>query len=126
MRRAKLAVDRDEARRGEELRVTLTLPRTVGERVEVGLVCTERCDYAARAQTKAGRVVIRQTREITAHERWHPVEATGESTYTFDIPRNAPYSYEGECVSFAWRVSARAVRAMRSDPRTDHAIWVLP
>ena len=35
-------------------------------------------------------------------------------------------SYEGDCLSYGWRVSARRVRRLRADPRTDHPIWVRP
>jgi hypothetical protein len=86
----------------------------------VGLVCIERYDYLTRVQHRGGTTVVRRTAESTAHEEWRP----GAPTLTFEIPRDAPYSYEGECVSYAWRVSARVVRKLRSDPRLDHAIWV--
>ena len=127
---AALGVDRDEARRGEEVRVTVTLSPGAASAdgpLEVGLVCVERYDYTARAQTKAGPVDVRQTRDATAHEQWLPVErAAGEQSFVLETPRTAPYSYEGECVSYFWRVSVRAVRRLRADPRIDHPIWVRP
>jgi hypothetical protein len=123
-----LAVDRDEARRGEQLSVTLTLatsPERGEHGLEVGIVCTERWDYQVQARPRGAPVVLRQTAEATPHEEWRAVEARpGEHVVTFEIPRDAPYSYEGECVSFAWRVSARLVRRLRSDPRLDHPVWV--
>jgi hypothetical protein len=123
-----LTVDRDEPRRGERLSVTLTLPPRAGQsELEVGLVCVERYDHLVRAQHRGGTSVIRQTGEATAHQEWRRVEPrAGEQTLTFQIPSDAPFSYEGECVSYAWRVSARAVRRLRADPRVDHPIWVLP
>jgi hypothetical protein len=125
-----LGVEREEARRGDELRVTVTLSpgaARADDPLEVGLVCVERYDYTARAQTKAGPVNVRQTRDATAYERWLPVErAVGEQSYVLGIPAAAPYSYEGECVSYFWRISARAVRRLRADPRSDHPIWVRP
>lgn len=121
-----LTVDRDEAHRGDELTATFTHAQGV-EDVELGLVCLERWDYEARSRTRYGSVVIRQTGEAHAYEHWQPVEsAAGEQTVTFRIPKDAPQSYEGECVSYAWRVSARAVRRLRPDPRIDHPVWVLP
>jgi hypothetical protein len=118
LRGATLAVDRDEPRRGETLSVTLS--HEADEQLEVGLVCIERYDYLTRVQHRGGTTVVRRTAESAAHEEWRP----GAATLTFEIPRDAPYSYEGECVSYAWRVSARVVRKLRSDPRLDHAIWV--
>ena len=127
---AALAVDRDDARRGEKLTVTLTVPRSGSpedQPLEVGVVCVERYDYQATAQTRAGLIFIRQTREANAHEDWRQVERTaGDQTVDFELPRDVPYSYEGDCVSYAWRVSARVARKLRSDPRIDHAVWVLP
>jgi hypothetical protein len=129
LRGVMLAVDRHEPRRGEELAVTLTARGGAARRdgLELGLVCTERYDSMVRAQHRAGTTLIRQTREATPHQQWQPVEtAGGERTLTFEIPRDGPYSYEGECVSYAWRVSARVVRRLRSDLRLDHPIWVRP
>lgn len=129
---AALAVDRDDARRGDKLSVTLTLANSGGaneepESLEVGLVCVEIYDYQVVAQTRAGPIYVRQTGEANAHENWQQVErAAGAQTVDFELPRDAPYSYEGDCVSYAWRVSARVARRMRSDPRLDHAVWVRP
>lgn len=125
-----LGVERDEAERGEELRVTVMLsPRAANadDPLEVGLVCIERYDYTAHAQTKAGPVNVRQTRDGIAHEQWLPLEhAVGERSFRLEIPTTAPYSYEGECVSYFWRVSVRAVRRLRADPRIDRPVWVRP
>jgi hypothetical protein len=127
---AALAVGRDDARRGEKLSATLTLPSSGSvdeEPLEVGLVCVEIYDYQVVAQTRAGRVYVRQTGEANAHEDWRRVERTaGDQTIDFELPPDAPYSYEGDCVSYAWRVSARVARKLRADPRIDHAVWVLP
>lgn len=121
-----LAVDREDVRRGEQLSATLSL-HARAEDLQLGLVCVERYDLESRAYTKAGQITIRQTKEATAYERWQPIEAVaGEHTITFDVPHDAPYSYEGECVSYGWRVSARAMRRLRPDPRLDHPLWVRP
>ena len=126
LRGLNLSVDRDQARRGEQVTVTITVAERV-ERLEVGLVCTELYDFQSHAQTKAGAVTVRQTGQENAHEEWRALELTsGEQSGTFEIPPEAPYSYEGSCVSYAWRVSARTVRALRSDPRLDRPVWVDP
>jgi hypothetical protein len=123
-----VAADRDEKKRGEEISVTLTLAPHTGagdEHLEVGLVCSELYDHDVTVHHRGGTTVVRQTLEATAHQDWRGIEpAAGERTFTFRIPRDAPYSYEGECVSYAWRVSARFVRDLRPDPRLDHPIWV--
>jgi hypothetical protein len=127
---AALAVDRDDARRGDKISVRLTLASggsAQDEPLEVGLVCVELYDYQVVAQTRAGPVYVRQTGEANAHEDWRGVARTaGDQSVEFELPRDAPYSYEGECVSYAWRASARVTRKLRSDPRIDHAVWVLP
>ena len=121
-----LAVDRDEARRGEKISATLDHTQKA-EGLEVGLVCVERYDLRATAQTKAGMIVVRETNQSTAYEQWQAVEApAGEQVLAFEIPRDAPYSYEGDCISYAWRISVRRPEKLRPDPRIDHPIWVSP
>ena len=44
----------------------------------------------------------------------------------FAIPPDAPFSHEGECLSFAWRVTARTHAALARDPHHDVALWVSP
>jgi hypothetical protein len=122
-----LTVDRDEGRRGEKILATLDHSQNA-EGLEVGLVCVERYDLQATARPpKGGTVVVRQTNQSTAYEQWHPVEpAAGEQSFAFEIPCDAPYSYEGECISYAWRLSVRRTRKLRPDPRIDHLVWVSP
>jgi hypothetical protein len=118
-----LAVDRDEATRGGTVSATITHGSTEG--LEVGLVCIERYDLQSNAQTRAGRISIRQTNEGTVYESWQRVEpGAGEHVLTFEIPRDAPCSYEGDCLTYAWRVSARQTRTLQPDPRIDHPLWV--
>ena len=121
-----LAVDRDETRRGETLTATIDHAHAA-DQLEVGLVCVERYDLQVNAQTRAGMIVMRETNEDAAFEHWEPVHtAAGEQVVTLEIPQDAPYSYEGDCVSYAWRVSARQVRRLLTDPRIDHPVWVSP
>jgi hypothetical protein len=125
-----LAVDRNTARRGDRLSLTLTLSSRASRRadhLEVGLVCTELYDYQVQAQTRMGPINVRQTGQARAHEHWQPIDSMqGRRTFSFDVPVDAPYSYEGDCVSFAWRASVREVRQLRYDPRLDVPVWVLP
>lgn len=123
MRGMHLAVDSDEARRGNE--VSATIIHGAAEGLELGLVCFERYDLRATTTVKGAVVMMRETTQSTAYEQWQPVEpVSGEQVLTFEVPREAPCSYEGECVTYAWRLSAREVRSLRPDPRLDHPIWV--
>jgi hypothetical protein len=118
-----LAVSGEELRRGEQVSATIIHGPAVD--LEVGLVCDERYDLRATAQTKGGQITVRQTNQGPAYEHWLPVEsAAGEQVMTFEIPVDAPCSYEGDCLSYLWRISAREVRRMRPDPRINHPIWV--
>jgi hypothetical protein len=118
-----LAVSSDETRRGDEVSATIT--HGADEGLEVGLVCFERYDLRATTTVNGAVVMMRETTQSTAYEQWQPVEpASGEQVLTFQVPREAPCSYEGECVTYAWRLSAREVRSLRPDPRLDHPIWV--
>jgi hypothetical protein len=70
-------------------------------------------------------VFRRQTTEAPAHEQWRAVPpGVREQTFTFAVPSDAPYSYEGECVSYVWFATARTVKRMRTDPRLEEPIWV--
>lgn len=126
LRGASLAVVADDHRRGDEIAATLTRRRGEGQ-VEVGLVCVERFDTEVQVFHRGGATVARQTGEATVHEEWQPVPDGGlEHTAGFRVPVGAPYSYEGECLSYAWRVTAREVRELREDRRLDEPIWVAP
>jgi hypothetical protein len=127
LRRTTLSVDGETLHRGDEISVTLSSPQTNDDRLEVGLACDERFDTQVRVYVRGASTVRRQTGEVTVYERWQPVApGVDGQTFRFTVPTEAPYSYEGDCVSFAWRVSARAVRPLRKDPRVDRPIWVEP
>jgi hypothetical protein len=42
------------------------------------------------------------------------------------VPAEAPFSYEGELLCFAWEVVARGRRKHRLDAQARHEISVLP
>jgi hypothetical protein len=122
-----LQAARDAFRRGADLSVTFTGRRSSGDRLEVGIACDERFDAELKVIVKGTPTVTRQTVEETAYEAWQAVPAgVHEHTVEFTLPVDAPYSYEGECVSFGWRVSLRDVRPMHKDARHDEPIWVDP
>lgn len=122
-----LVVDPTDVRRGERVTATLTLtdPANVApQEVQVGLVCTEWYDetrYTGRGHH------TRATAEALAHEEWVVVDHKVEpQSFAFRIPSDAPFSYEGSCLSFGWKVSARQVRVRRTDRTTNVPIWVRP
>lgn len=110
-------------RRGGEIRVVLGGRIPADERLEVGLICAERVD----TEVHTNAAIVRETAVTTVFEEWQSVAPrAGEHIATFRLPPDAPYSYEGECVSFAWRIAARAVRQGRPDARLEEPIWVEP
>ncbi len=119
-----------ELRRGEEVEAELTIhyPEDVAPRIEVGLVCVERYDRPVASRNERGeRVMERRIAEEVAYESWFPAWRTEEQQLiSFRIPADAPYSYEGECLSFAWRVSAREPDRVAAEGASDDPIWVLP
>jgi hypothetical protein len=129
-RHLQLAVERDVVRRGDSVTLTLTFaePDRAGENVEVGIVCIER--YAERQQRQSqsgGTTTTRVMLSATAYERWEPAQASQPlQRFTFEIPKAAPYSYDGEHLEFHWRASAREPRALRPDPATNLDLTVRP
>jgi hypothetical protein len=117
------------ARRGDEVEalVTVSNPRGLGD-LEVGLVCTECYDEEVQTTDSDGSSSrSRSTSEAIAYERWLPVEsAPGMQSVRVTIPREAPFSYEGACLSFKWEVVARGHKRHRLDAQARHEISVLP
>jgi hypothetical protein len=125
-----------EVRRGAEVEalVTISSSRGLGD-VEAGLLCTEYYDVDEDTRTGTatdmdmdmGSGTKRVTRTAIAHEAWQPLEnAVGVQTVRFAIPQEAPFSYEGDCLSFKWEVVARGRRASRLDAQASREFAVLP
>jgi hypothetical protein len=119
-----------ELRRGEEVEAELAVYDLdeLDDRVEVGLVCVERYDHPRPRVEDGETVVERATAEAVAYQSWRPAWRTEEpQSFRFRIPPDAPYSYEGDCLSFAWRVVAREPdRGPMEHGASDDPIWVLP
>jgi hypothetical protein len=118
-----------ESWRGEEVEADLSIlePDGIRDGIEVGLVCVERYDRPVTSRDEHGTTTERRTAEAIAYERWLPAWRIDEpQTLRFTIPLDAPYSHEGECLSFAWRVSARERGAPDGAETSDDPIWVLP
>ena len=107
-----VTADRSEARRGEQIeaRVTVAEPEQLGD-VEVGLVCTEYYDVLVPSAGGEHSSSQRSTAEATEYETWLPVPAVqGEHSVRLTIPPQAPFSYQGTCLSFRWEIVARGRR----------------
>ena len=127
LRGTSVTVDRVDLRRGEAVSVAVTAERRDGDRLQVGMVCLERYDTEVRVFTGAASAVRRETAEGPVHEEWHAIPSTGpDQAFTFRIPAEAPYSYEGECVSYVWLLTVRSVKPRRKDPRLEEPLWVRP
>jgi hypothetical protein len=119
-----------ELRRAERFKAQLQIndPGRIGGELEVGLVCTQFYDTKRIARDNEGFTYKRRVVESgVVHEKWQKAPRDGRTqTFSFEIPPDAPFSYEGAVVSFAWRVSARVPRSRRRDPCSDQPIWVHP
>jgi hypothetical protein len=124
-----------EQRRGGQVSVSVTVvdPAQSGRRLEVGLVCTEWYDH--RTDSDVGDSDVgdsspgsrRVTWNHTAHEQWQVVErSSGSHPLTFVVPPEAPFSYEGECLSYSWKVVVSEEVENRIDPKLEEPVWVLP
>ncbi len=66
----------------------------------------------------------RTTRRATAYDGW--VDAAPGLAVPLEIPRNQPYSHEGNVLGFSWNVVVRDVRERRVDSVVETPIRVLP
>lgn len=122
-----LTLDRLQVRRGERIdaRLRLTDPGRVRDRIEVGIVCEVSYDLWERSGTDNER--SRRTNRATAFEHWMPASTTQPvQTISLEVPRGVPFSHEGRCLSYAWRVVAREPVSLRFDPSRRIDIWVAP
>ena len=122
-----------EVRRGEEVDVAVTVVDTRRlSAVEVGLICTECYDVEVQStSTDAdGHTTTsssREKRDAIAHEAWaHAELMVGVQSVRLAVPPGAPFSYEGDCLSFRWQVVARGRKERRLDARAEADLRVLP
>jgi hypothetical protein len=112
----------EELRRGDELRITLTMrheSRTT-QALEVGLVCRETYDE----QDSDGD---RTTSTDTAYEQW--LEGNPSlplQHFTLTVPADGPFSYRGVVLAFTWYAAAREPARVLPDPTSRREFLVLP
>ena len=118
-------LDRNRARRGDELRATVaSVPPRAG--IEVTLACHVHWD---RRQHTGGSDVNRSTDQVVAEAvAWEETtQASPSGEARLRLPAEQPYSHEGLVISFAWLVSARTVvDGKHGRPSMPAAVWVDP
>jgi hypothetical protein len=111
-----------------EILVTIATTRKLGD-VEAGIVCSEYYDEKRTTTTNpdGSTSTGRTTSDEIAYESWSAVETVaGVQSLRFTIPQDAPFSYEGNCLSFRWEAVARGRRTRRLDTQARSAFTVLP
>jgi len=125
-----VTADPIELRRGDAVHATLrvTDPSRIDGKLQIGLMCTAFHDVKVESYDAQGhRSERRSTERTEVVTDWRDVDpSAGEQRLDFAVPPDSAFSYEGDTVSWAWRVSARVAREHRSDPHRDVPIWVSP
>lgn len=101
-------------RRGETIDVAILIRdgAKTGVRLKVGVFCRERYDVEESSKDSTCRV----TREDRAHEEWREISASeAQQGLPFVVPTEAPYSYQGSCLSFEWHAEALEIAKLRPD-----------
>jgi hypothetical protein len=135
VRRVAIVPDQRPCRRGEDVRVRLSLPHT-GRRDQVRLMlrCTEYYNGVIESDPLGPvGVVLNAAREragilkITVWESEQSLPlASGAKAASVRLPPDGPFSYEGDVLSLAWQVGVRVDRRWRASPVAWEPIWVLP
>ena len=95
-----------------DVAITIRDGAHTGVRLRVGVLCLERYDVEEKSKNSTRRV----TREDFAHEEWREVSASeAQQGLTFAVPAEAPYSYQGSCLSFEWHAEALEIARLRPD-----------
>ncbi len=124
-----LRVEPIEARRGGIVTATVVIANTdkLGEKLELGLLCTEYYDIKTTTYTQNGSHEQRVLQTTDAFATWNELDrATQQQSVRFTVPANSPFSYEGGAVSWAWHVALRDRHAHGLDASQDVPIWVAP
>ncbi len=119
-----VSVDRQELRRGERVLATVADSGSGagGGALEVGLVCTEHFDvwrsYGDHAPSRA-------IDSAAVTQVWAGADGGGlGARVELALPADAPYSYEGDCVSLSWAVVVRRAGEQRFGEPVP--VWVQP
>ena len=125
-----LAVEPGVYQRGDQVRATLAVSDAsrIEGKLQLGLVCTAFHDVKVQTTNANGTTSTqRKTHTTEVVKDWRDADPSQpQQTFDFTLPADSPFSYEGDTVSWAWRISAREQREHRTDPHRDVPIWVLP
>jgi hypothetical protein len=102
----RLEVEPRRLARGGNVTVTLDAPQERIAGRELGLGCL--AHHAGVHKTGEGGEAggrFRMDRQTMTYADWRPA---GDSEFEFTVPPDAPYSYEGDVVSFYWGIWLRA------------------
>jgi hypothetical protein len=126
-----LVVDPVELLQGEMVRARLKgeISDCRPGSLQVGLVCREffdtLMDAYGRSALKNAEVAHRAMEDNVAYEEWQPGQDE-DRWYSFKVPVDAPCSYEGECLSFAWYIATRYRTPDDREIERITPLWVQP
>ena len=110
-------------RRGERARVAVRMidaSKVEGE-VQAELECIERYDYRSHTSRSSSR----QTNEETLHAERVPLGVAGRSA-DIEVPAAMPFTHEGSCLSYLWKVIVREHRENALDRIAEQPLLVMP
>jgi hypothetical protein len=101
-----VAPERWALRRGDELNFALRIGKPKAERPK--LLVAFQCRLYSHIETKdPGESYRREVNHVAVLEEWPEFDpSVPEQTFTVSIPKDAPFSYEGDSFGFHWRVLA--------------------
>jgi hypothetical protein len=111
-------------RRGERVRIAVRLhdAADVEGELEAELRCVERYDYRSYAGRGGPR---RETGEATVCSERAPLTAVQRSA-EIAVPAGAPFSHEGDCLTYRWTAIVRERRERATDRIAEHPLLVVP
>jgi hypothetical protein len=120
---AALELRTEVVQRGGSVRVRVTTEEAAP--FEAGLYCVESYDQLPETDPRrSGNPMNRVANQAVAYREWVPVPSPAtDREIDFRVPEDAPYSYEGSALSFAWRVG---VRRPGVEGALDQPVWIEP
>jgi hypothetical protein len=119
-----VTVAEPEVRRGGQARAVVApgIHARGGAPLAIRIVCAESHDWVRRSKNHTSR----GTADTVVYEQRLELPAEAEREVLFDVPASAPFSHEGEALSYSWRIEARQNVERGVDRIAFAPIWVLP
>lgn len=113
------------ARRGERVEVELavTQPERVRGQIDVTVTCVESYAYKVDSDRSGPS---RRTGHNTLWKWPTVVQPLPAQTIAFDLPKETPFSYDGNYVKYTWKVTATERVERGLDPTIELPLRVLP